>query len=224
MWRYLKSLKTSWKTWKYWKKSGLNLHRGFIPSETYVKYQPNEKFGGRIVLNAGCGRNVYKTANVTNTDLFKGDGVDIIVDLSKPLPFNDNQFDFILANHVMEHVPNWFDCFKEFARVLKPGGTMELWFPPISSDTIFTYRDHINRIGIESFSGIADIRRSGTNLWAAQEFEKLDHLKNVYLIQKKIRPALKWWVFFAPNWLMEFYSLHLRNCFSEEGYFFTKRG
>lgn len=223
---YLKHLKSSYKSWKYWKNSGLTLYRGFVPSETYVKYLPESTFEGKRVLNIGCGRNVYAAPNVVNTDLIKGPGVNLVIDLGKcakkKLPFKDGEFDFIIANHVLEHIPDWWSCFQELARVLKTGGKLEVWIPPVSSDSSFTYRDHINRIGMESFVGIGGFRRNGTNLAAGKEFEEMTHVTKLKMTQKTARPALHWWCFFAPNTVLEWMALHLRNVVSEEGYFFTK--
>ncbi len=38
------------------------------------------------------------------------------------LPFQDNIFDVILCNHVLEHIPNDTKAMQELYRVLKPGG------------------------------------------------------------------------------------------------------
>ncbi|WP_136479992.1 class I SAM-dependent methyltransferase [Cognatitamlana onchidii] len=38
------------------------------------------------------------------------------------LPFSDNEFDVVLCNHVLEHIPNDNQAMKELYRVLKPGG------------------------------------------------------------------------------------------------------
>jgi len=220
---YLKHLVSSYKTWKFWKNSGLTLYRQFIPSQTYIKYLPESTFNGGWVLNLGCGTSIYKAENVVNLDCVAAEGVDVVWDLSKmPLPFKDEQFDFIIANHVLEHIPNWFECFKELSRVLKVGGKLEVWIPPVSSDSSFTYRDHINSIGVESFSGIKDLRRCGVNLAANEEIKSLDCLSQLRMTQKCGRPALHWWCFFAPNSVLAWMAMHLRNVISEEGYFFTK--
>lgn len=38
------------------------------------------------------------------------------------LPFEDNTFDIILCNHVLEHIPNDQKAMRELFRVMKPGG------------------------------------------------------------------------------------------------------
>ena len=38
------------------------------------------------------------------------------------LPFFDNEFDVILCNHVLEHIPDDTQAMRELYRVLKPGG------------------------------------------------------------------------------------------------------
>ena len=93
-----------------------------------------------------------------------GDGINVVWDLSKlPLPFADNTFDLIIANHVIEHIPGWFECFKYLARILKPHGIIDVWTPPVSSDTATTFRDHINSIGIRSFDGCGPSAGGGAN-------------------------------------------------------------
>jgi predicted SAM-dependent methyltransferase len=218
---YIKTVLASYKTWKLWKGSGMHLYRGFIPSETYVKYPPDSQFGGKKVLNFGCGRSVYNAPNVINTDVVAHDGV-IVRDPSRSLAQFGRDFDLIIANHVMEHVPNWFETFKEMATIVKPGGMIEIWIPPVSSDSAFTYRDHINRIGLESFAGTLSNRRSGTNLLAGEEFKELGDVAKLRMVHKMMRPCLKWWIFFAPLWLLDIFATHLRNTISEEGFFFTK--
>ena len=38
------------------------------------------------------------------------------------LPFSDNEFDIILCNHVLEHIPDDTKAIQELYRVLKPNG------------------------------------------------------------------------------------------------------
>jgi len=45
------------------------------------------------------------------------------------LPFSDKSFDFILCNHVLEHIPDDTKAMNELYRILKPGGTAILQIP-----------------------------------------------------------------------------------------------
>ncbi len=45
------------------------------------------------------------------------------------LPFENNSFDFILCNHVLEHIPDDTKAMQELYRILKPGGTAILQIP-----------------------------------------------------------------------------------------------
>jgi SAM-dependent methyltransferase len=38
------------------------------------------------------------------------------------IPFCNDTFDFLIANHVLEHIPDYCKALSEFYRVLKPGG------------------------------------------------------------------------------------------------------
>jgi SAM-dependent methyltransferase len=208
-----------WKAFKKMPKAIQDSH--FWPSETFFKHYPSDTFGGKSVLNFGCGKTVYKSPNVTNLDVYEHEGVNVVCTTNK-LPFENDTFDLIIANHVIEHVPNWFESFKELARVLKPGGVIEIWIPPVSSDSAFTYRDHINRIGIHSFAGCGSFNRSGNNLSASVEFKELGDVSRLMLESKMRRPAVRWWLMLAWPSLLNFFTEHLRNTVSEEGYFFRK--
>lgn len=209
-----------WKRFKTMPQAIRDVH--FWPSETYLKYHPNENFGGRAVLNFGCGKSTYKSENVVNLDIYPHEGVNVVCTTNK-LPFEDNTFDFIIANHVLEHVPNWFESFKELARVVKPGGKIEVWIPPVSSDSSFTYRDHINSIGTQSFAGCATFNRSGNNLSASVEFKEIGDVARLHFVTKFRRPAIHWWTMLAWPSLMAFLADHLRNTVSEEGFIFRKQ-
>ncbi len=56
------------------------------------------------------------------------------------LPFEDNSFDVILCNHVLEHIPNDTQAMSELNRVLKPGGWGIFQIPQDLNRTI-TFED-----------------------------------------------------------------------------------
>ena len=223
-------LKNWWSNWKYYKTvtksyKWLDITKGYLPSETYGKYPPTETFVGKRVLNVGCGKCTYHTKNVVNLDTCPGNGVNVVWDLSKtPLPFDDNSFDLIIANHVLEHVPGWFECLQDLARIVKVGGTIEVWIPPLSSDTAFTYRDHINIIGDASFHGCRSVGRSGTNLAAKAEINRLSSspFSKLEIVEKRVKMAVRWWITLAPQSLQNWMVDYLRNIVSEVGYIFKK--
>ena len=56
------------------------------------------------------------------------------------LPFEDNSYDFILCNHVLEHIPNDLKAMEELYRVLKLRGTAILQVP-LEEDRENTFED-----------------------------------------------------------------------------------
>ncbi len=63
--------------------------------------------------------------NLNNLDYTTTDLLSPIADVKADicnLPFGDNQFDVILCNHVLEHIPDDTRAMQELYRVMKPGG------------------------------------------------------------------------------------------------------
>jgi len=58
--------------------------------------------------------------NYTTTDL-ESPIADVKADICN-LPFEDNSYDIILCNHVLEHIPDDTKAMQELFRVMKPGG------------------------------------------------------------------------------------------------------
>lgn len=68
-----------------------------------------------------------KNLDYTTTDL-NSPLADVKADICN-LPFKDNEFDVILCNHVLEHIPNDIKAIQELYRVLKKGGMAILQIP-----------------------------------------------------------------------------------------------
>lgn len=193
-------------------------------SWTYKKYHPDCDFEGKRVLNLGCGFTVFKAPNVVNLDMFPNDGVNVVWDLSKtPLPFKDNEFDLIIANHILEHIPGWWDCFKELARIVKVGGLIEVWLPGDGGSTQLGYRDHINVINACSFVGVKGTHRNAANAWEAIDRKENGHVCDLkYAKGCDIVLPCWWWLHILPERVVFFMTDHLRNVVEEIGYFFEK--
>ncbi len=76
------------------------------------------------VLDIGCGYTANEYANticdVQDLSSYYKDRNFIKLENNK-LPFKDNQFDFVIASHVIEHVDNFEFFIKELERVSKKG-------------------------------------------------------------------------------------------------------
>lgn len=188
----------------------------------YVKYPPEYNFFGKTVLNLGSGMTTYRAPNVINLDAYPDGGTDVIFDLDSGsrLPFDDNYFDFILANHILEHLRNWWFVFEECARVLKPKGIMEIWVPGNGNDGIFGYRDHIHQINACSFFGVFSNFHQGGNAWAEAHSRGPANYMKMTAMNKSMINA--WWVRIIPMKMKIWACEHLRNVIVEQNYMFTK--
>lgn len=98
------------------------------------------------VLDVGCGTN--KTPGAIGLDYNPRTAADVIHDLGIfPYPFADDEFDEIVSNHVIEHVPDVMNFIAELYRIIKPGGRIRLLTPHYTnpdwaSDP--THRNHFN--------------------------------------------------------------------------------
>ena len=132
-----------------------------------------------------------KNLDYTTTDLFSP-LADVKADICN-LPFNDNQYDVILCNHVLEHIPDDTKAMKELYRVLKPGGMAILQIPqdlsrketfsddsitdPKERAKIFGQYDHVRIYGRDYFDklrsiGFKVIEENYTLKISAEEAEK----------------------------------------------------
>lgn len=79
-----------------------------------------------------------KNIDYTTTDLFSP-LADVKADICN-LPFEDNSYDIIFCNHVLEHIPDDTKAMQELYRVLKPSG-MGIFQIPQELSREFTFSD-----------------------------------------------------------------------------------
>ena len=90
-------------------------------------------------LNLGCGK--FKKEGYINVDYNKDVDPDVIHDLNVfPYPFNDDEFDLIEADHVLEHLDDPFRVMKEIHRIAKHGASVIIRVPHFSRG--FTHPEH----------------------------------------------------------------------------------
>lgn len=176
-------------------------------------------------LNLGCGFTKFVGANWTNVDKYNICNPDMVHDLDIiPYPWPDNTFDYIYANHVFEHLRDWWGALVECSRILKPGGHLEVRVPDESSSSALTYRDHLHVFYITSFHGIGkgrnNIYRSGTNAWA-KTIEGTVPLDLVFYHRVPHREYawMRHWPFIH---LLKFCAAHMRNFIWEQQFIFRK--
>ncbi len=79
-----------------------------------------------------------KNINYTTSDL-ESPIADVKADITD-LPFENDNFDVILCNHVLEHIPDDQKAMKELYRVMKKGG-WGIFQIPLENDRTQTYED-----------------------------------------------------------------------------------
>jgi SAM-dependent methyltransferase len=103
----------------------------FTAPKKVLHFAPEQAFYKRF-------RN-QKNLDYTTTDL-NSPIADVKADMCD-LPFQNNEFDFIICNHVLEHIPNDTKAMQEIYRVLAHGGTAILQVP-YKADLKTTFEDH----------------------------------------------------------------------------------
>jgi SAM-dependent methyltransferase len=86
---------------------------------------------GRAERRLEIGPGQRRLPGFETLNIVPGLGVDYVADAARRLPFPDGTFDLVYASHILEHIP-WFQtlpALREWARVLKADGALEVWVP-----------------------------------------------------------------------------------------------
>jgi len=105
----------------------------------------------RTYLNLGCGNAPVKGA-VNHDIVVHADFVDVAHDLTVyPWPWDDDSFDVIYAQDLLEHLPSFLDFFNEAWRIARPDARIYVRTPLWNSINAVIDPTHIRCYHPESF-------------------------------------------------------------------------
>ena len=145
----------------------------------------NEKY---TVLHIAPEANIMKKLKEAECSYYSGDiqegRADYIVDLTD-VQFRDQFFDFIIVNHVLEHIPDEVKALKEVKRCLKRGGKFICSFPMLleektyENDKIIEPEDRI-----AAFGQVDHCRMYGVD--AKERLERAGFKATEYVVKKYV--------------------------------------
>jgi SAM-dependent methyltransferase len=131
-------------------------------------YDIKEICRNKKVADIGCGYGANKSivesvgGTWVGVEPFEGGAHTVVAD-AENLPFENESFDVVIMDAVLEHIPNVSAAFKEVGRILKPGGVfigyvafMECFHEISYSHLSFKALEHfssINSMKLEKISG-----------------------------------------------------------------------
>jgi ubiquinone/menaquinone biosynthesis C-methylase UbiE len=103
------------------------------------------------ILDIGCG--TRKWGNI-GLDLYPFEGVDIVWNVTRGLPFPDNALDGIYIYHVLEHLPHgsFETVMEEMWRCCKDNAWIEIKAPHFSGEIAFSDSTHVRPFSLTTFS------------------------------------------------------------------------
>jgi SAM-dependent methyltransferase len=129
-------------------------------------------------LNLGCGTDVRE--GWVNLDIAPLPGVDVVHDLSEPLPFADASFSEVLARDVLEHL-DWIPVLRELHRILRPGGRLSLSSPHFTSPAAWIDPTHRTAFSIDTFEFFVKNGRFGSREYYFDfSFERIESARIIF--------------------------------------------
>jgi len=150
-------------------------------------------------LNLGCGKDIKISTELRewiNLDALKLPGVEVVHDLEKPLPFEDNYFEEVFASHVLEHINNFMGLMEELYRVCKNGAIIKIICPYFASVSAFQDPTHIRFFTLKNF-----------DYFLPDNYNNFITKARFKIIKKKIKLTRKNWIINIP---IEFIINHIQ--------------
>ena len=105
-----------------------------------------------VGLDLGCGF-IKCHENAIGVDVYPHKNVDIVGDCTDLWMFKENELDFIVNSHLLEHLPDTVAALAEWKRVLKPGGLLAI---AVSDGEIkpryILYNGHKTNLGLNTLN------------------------------------------------------------------------
>lgn len=157
-------------------------------------------------LNVGCGWDIKE--GWVNLDRHALPGVDVVHDIeSLPLPFADEEFDYVYCRDVLEHC-EYIPVLRDLHRILKKGGRIFVKVPHFTARNSFVDPTHRRFFSFKTFSFFVKGNSHGRDYYFDFHFERISH--NRILFQKTL--ALPFNYFLEPlinraTFLKDFYEI-----------------
>lgn len=145
-----------------------------------------------------------KNLDYTSADLFSPI-VDVKADILD-LPFEDESFDVVICNHVLEHIEDDRKAMSELYRVMKKGGWGILQVPmknslektyedftitnPKERQKHFGQYDHVRWYGMDYFDRLKSVGFAAEANFYSQKFSK-EEIKKFGLMENEILPVVR---------------------------------
>jgi len=162
-------------------------------------------------LHLGCG--TQRLDGFINCDFVEyPDTTDMVFDLLKPWPLPDNSAEFVLASHVLEHLPEFDMFFKELWRVCKDSATCQIRVPYGGCRAAWSDPTHVRPWYPESFCHLQPgYAKFVHNLQYLQNSHYFHVLKTQTIATVEASKYIRWpvlgrFIFNHAEWFPEFFG------------------
>lgn len=101
--------------------------------------------GRKVAIDLGCGKR--KHAGAIGFDIARIPQVDVLADVTRPLPIRTDSVDEVYASHIVEHLDDLMGFMGEVWRICKPGALVYFRFPHGSTPYVI-WKDPTHRRGV----------------------------------------------------------------------------
>lgn len=158
-------------------------------------------------LNLGCGNK--SVPGFTGVDKYHCEAVEIIADIEKRLPFDDETIEEVIMDNVIEHIFDIPKLISEISRICLKGATVTIFTPHFASHASWRDPTHIHHL---SYFSMDHLEKSSVSHYMSNGFKVIDRklsfggvMGNIGRLIFKISPRYyesNWCFIFRPSTLM----------------------